>query len=185
MSAACVHQGFSEKEAEWVQILFRVWTAKLFCLETAFLQFALHWCKKEKKKKQYSDIYCLLKGKFSCATTKLLLLLPSSLSAFLHASIQLSVDQSADNYFSRPETQHKIPNFNPIQLLLHFTSHLPSGGTTGGTVEQSCSGLCQVPWNMAAGNVGCFMPMSIIEVYAALWVPVYRDKSLLDTISTT
>ena len=164
---------------------FQGMNCKTFLLRNSFFYNLLCTCAKKEKKKKYSYIYCLLKGKFSCATTKLLLLLPSSLSAFLHASIQLSVDQSADNYFSRPETQHKIPNFNPIQLLLHFTSHLPSRGITGGTVEQSCSGLCQVPWNMAAGNVGCFMPMSIIEVYAALWVPVYRDKSLLDTISRT
>ena len=173
------------RERSWMSSNpFQGMNCKTFLLRNSFFTICFALVQKRKKKK-YSYIYCLLKGKFSCATTKLLLLLPSSLSAFLHASIQLSVDQSADNYFSRPETQHKIPNFNPIQLLLHFTSHLPSGGTTGGTVEQSCSGLCQVPWNMAAGNVGCFMPLSIIEVYAALWVPVYRDKSLLDTISRT
>ena len=52
-----VHQGFSEKEAEWVQILFRVWTAKLFCLETAFFTICFALVQKRKKNTHISTVY--------------------------------------------------------------------------------------------------------------------------------
>lgn len=182
MSAACVHQGFSEKEAEWVQILFRVWIAKLFCLEMVFLQFTL--CLHRKQILIYplftegQILLCCskLQPSYCCCSPQAFLL------SLMHASIQLSVDQSAD-YFSKTKLSTKYLISTQFSCCCTLWAASQAGENRGcweGWAAQVC---VIVPWNMVAGSAGHFMSISITEIYAVVWVPTYRDTSLLDTVS--